>query len=74
MSRAKKKDIDLFPLFVGKKTPEQVKAILATLPKPPRIPNAVIDNYCASAGRRPKTAEALARVLKSGKYDAPPLL
>jgi hypothetical protein len=51
-------------LFESPKTPEKVKAALATLKPAPRITLSVIESYCRRAGRVPATAEALVKILK----------
>jgi hypothetical protein len=50
-------------MLEGKKTPESVKAALGKLRG--RITNAQIAAYCAKAGRKPKTAERLAEIIKA---------
>lgn len=48
-----------------KKTPEGIKAKLDTLSIKPRVTNAQIEKYCASAGRPFVNAEKLAAHLKT---------
>lgn len=50
----------------GKRTPEKVKAALATLKPGRRVTNAQIAAWCARAGRWPLTAEKLAEVVLRG--------
>lgn len=56
-------------MIEGKKTPEKIRAILNTLkPNPLRGKYAIkpetVAAYCAKAGRRPQTAEALGIILR----------
>jgi hypothetical protein len=56
-------------MIEGKKTPERIRAILATLkPNPLRGKYAIkpetIARYCAQAGRHPQSAETLGIILR----------
>jgi hypothetical protein len=47
------------------KTPEGVKAMLATLTSKPKVTNAQIEAYCRRAGRPCTSAASLADLLKT---------
>lgn len=59
----------------GKKTPQKVRALLATLKPNPlrgkyRITADTIDAYCSKAGRQPQTAENLGIILRAMQMAA----